>query len=71
MSQIIVAQNSNGIVLAAENRAVQLDAEGKEVPYQVNRLLPVATHVALLTSGAVEGIEEKIASSIHKILFHK
>ena len=56
MSQIIVAQDNNGIVLAAENRAVQLDAEGKEIPYRVNRLLPIATHVALLTSGAAEGI---------------
>ena len=57
MSQIIVAQNNNGIVVAAENRAVQLDAEGKEISYQANRLQPMTTHVALLTSGAAEGIE--------------
>jgi hypothetical protein len=31
ISQIIAAQNNNGIVLAAENRAIQLDAAGEEV----------------------------------------
>jgi hypothetical protein len=57
MSQIIVAQNSNGIVLAAENRAVQLDEKGKEILLQVNRLLPLTSHCALLTAGAAEGVE--------------
>ena len=57
MSQIIVAQNTQGIVLAAENRAIQLDGEGREVPYQVNRLLPLTSHSALLTAGAPEGAE--------------
>jgi hypothetical protein len=31
MSQIIVAQNIHGIVLAAENSAIQLNGEGKEI----------------------------------------
>ena len=57
MSQIIVAQNIHGIVLAAENRAVQLDEEGKEIFLQVNCLLPFTSHCALLTTGAAEGIE--------------
>jgi hypothetical protein len=57
MSQIIVAQNRNGIVLAAENRAVQLDEKGEEILLQVNRLLPLTSHCALLTAGAAEGIE--------------
>ena len=57
MSQIIVAQNTQGIVLAAENLAIQLNGEGKEIPYQVNRLLPLTSHSALLTSGASEGTE--------------
>jgi len=57
MSQIIVAQNSNGIVLASENRAVQLDAGGQEISLQVNRLLPLTSHSALLTAGAAEGVE--------------
>jgi hypothetical protein len=57
MSQIIVAQNSNGIVLAAENRAIQLDERGQEISFQVNRLLPLTSHTALLTGGAAEGVE--------------
>ncbi len=57
MSQIIVAQNINGIVLASENRAVQLDEEGREVSFQSNRMLQLTSHCALLTAGAAEGIE--------------
>jgi hypothetical protein len=57
MSQIIVAQNVHGIVLAAEDRAVQLDETGKEIPLQVNRLLPLSSHCALVTAGAAEGVE--------------
>jgi len=57
MSQIIVAQNVHGIILAAENRAIQLDEMGKEIPLQVNRLLPLSSHCALVTAGAAEGVE--------------
>ena len=55
MSQIIVAQNVHGIVLAAENRAIQLDEKGNEISLQINRLLPLTSHCALLISGAAEG----------------
>ena len=57
MSQVIVAQNSHGIVLAAENRAIQLDGGGQEISLQVNRLLPLTSQSALLTAGAAEGVE--------------
>lgn len=57
MSQIIVAQNVRGIVLAAENRAIQLDEEGRELSLELNRLLPLTSHCALLTAGAAEGTE--------------
>jgi hypothetical protein len=57
MSQIIAAKNIHGIVLAAENRALQLDESGNEISFQVNRLLPLTTHCALLTAGAAEGAE--------------
>jgi hypothetical protein len=55
MSQIIVAQNVNGIVLAGENRAIQLDEKGNEISLQINRLLPLTPHCALLISGSAEG----------------
>jgi hypothetical protein len=55
MSQIIVAQNVHGIVMAGENRAIQLDEKGNEISFQINRLLPLTSHCALLISGAPEG----------------
>jgi hypothetical protein len=57
MSQIVVTQNIHGIILAAENRALQLDESGKEISLPVNRLLPLTSHCALLTAGAAEGTE--------------
>jgi len=57
MSQIIVAQNKQGIVLAAENRAVHLDDSGKEISLQMKRLVPITSHCAMLTAGAPEGNE--------------
>jgi len=55
MSQIIVAQNVHGIVLASENRAIQLDENGNEISLQINCLLPLTSHCALLISGSAEG----------------
>jgi hypothetical protein len=55
MSQIIVAQNVHGIVLAGENRAIQLDEKGNEISLQINRLLPLTPLCALLISGSAEG----------------
>ncbi len=57
MSQIIVARNVHGIVLAAEDRGVQLNEKGEEVPLQVHRLLPLTTHTALVAIGAADGID--------------
>jgi hypothetical protein len=57
MPQIVVAQNIHGIVLAAENSAVQLNEEGEEISLKINRLLPLTSHCALLTAGAPEGVE--------------
>ena len=56
MAQIIAARTIDGVVLAAENWALQLDEEGRETAFQVNRLLPLTSHCALLTAGAAEGI---------------
>jgi len=55
MSQIIVAQNVHGIVLAGENRAIQLDENGNEISLQINRLIPLTSYCALLVSGSAEG----------------
>ena len=55
MSQVMVAQNGDGIVMACENRAIQLDEKGYEIPLQIDRLLPLTPHCALLISGSAEG----------------
>jgi len=57
MSQIVVAQNLHGIVLAAENRGIQLDEKGQEVPLQIHRLLPLTKHTALIAAGAPDGVD--------------
>ena len=57
MEQIVVAQNSQGIVLAAENRAIQVDEKGQEITLQVNRLLQLTSYGALITVGSAEGVE--------------
>src|SRR4030065_776234 len=57
MSQVIVAQNIHGIVLAGENRAIQLDEKGNEISFSINRLPPLTPHCALLTAGSAEGTE--------------
>ena len=57
MSQIIVAQNMYGIVLAAENRAVQLNEGWNEVELRMDRLFPLTSDCALLIAGAAEGVE--------------
>ena len=55
MSQIIVAQNLDGIVMACENRAIHLDEKGNEISLQINRLLPLTPYSALFISGSAEG----------------
>jgi hypothetical protein len=56
MPQILVAENIHGIILAAENRAVELNEKGEEVSLPVNRLVPLSSHCALVAGGAAEGI---------------
>ena len=57
MPQLIVAQSAEGIVLVAENRAVQINEKGEEVSLQVNPLIQLPPRAALLVAGAVEGVD--------------
>ena len=57
MCQLIVAQNADGIVLAAENRAIQIKDKGEEVSLRVNRLIQLSSQTALLVAGAPDGID--------------
>ena len=57
MSQIIVAQSLQGIILAADRRAVQVNEKGEEVFLSMDRLIPLSPVGALIAAGAVEGVE--------------
>lgn len=57
MSQLISCQNANGIVLAADSKAVFFDPGGKMSYLKVERLVPLSQHTAVLTGGAAEGAE--------------
>ncbi len=57
MSQIVVVRSSGGIILASENRAVQLNDKAEEISLEVKRLIPLFPQSALLTAGGPEGIE--------------
>lgn len=61
MSQIVVVRSSQGIILACENRAIQLNERGEEVSLEVKRLIPLSSQSALLTAGAPEGIAMAIS----------
>lgn len=57
MSQLMVARSVHGIILAVENRAIQLNERGEEVSLEMKRLVPLSSQSALLTSGAPDGIQ--------------
>jgi len=57
MSQLIVCQNSQGIIIAADSKAVAMDISGKVVHLTVNRMLQIGPHAAILTGGAAEGMD--------------
>ena len=57
MSEIIVAQNRYGIVLAAEKRAVQMGEGEKEVELHLDRLFPLTNDCGLIAAGAAEGVD--------------
>lgn len=61
MSQIVVAKTRDGIILAAENRGVQLDPDGEEISLQLKRIVPLTSQGALVAAGAAEGVEMGMA----------
>jgi hypothetical protein len=55
MSQLIVCRNQNGIVLAADSKALDFDAAGHVHEYTVERLVQLNETTAVLAGGAVAG----------------
>lgn len=55
MSQLIAVKNTNGIVVAADSKALDSDTNGNMAEYSINRLIKLSDHTAILTGGAVAG----------------
>lgn len=55
MSQLIACKNEKGIVLATDSKAIDFDSGGNMVDHQVDRLIQLTQHTAILTGGAAEG----------------
>jgi hypothetical protein len=55
MSQLIAVKNTNGIVLAADSKALDSDPVGNITEYSINRLIKLSDHTAILAGGAVAG----------------
>jgi len=56
MSQLIACQNANGIVLAADGKAIDFDPHGEMIDLKVERLVQISQHTAILTGGAADGV---------------
>jgi hypothetical protein len=55
MSQLIAVKNTNGIVLAADSKALDSDPVGNITEYSIKRLIKLSDHTAILAGGAVAG----------------
>jgi hypothetical protein len=55
MSQLIAVKNTNGIVVAADSKALDSDTYGNITEYSINRLIKLSDHTAILAGGAVAG----------------
>ena len=55
MSQLIAVKNANGIVVAADSKALDSDTFGNITEYSINRLIKLSDHTAILAGGAVAG----------------
>ncbi|MGA9534360.1 MAG: hypothetical protein WBR24_00495 [Desulfobacterales bacterium] len=55
MSQLIAVKNANGIVVAADSKALDSDTSGNITEYSINRLIKLSDRTAILAGGAGAG----------------
>ena len=55
MSQLIAVKNANGIVVAADSKALDSDTTGNITEYSINRLIKLSDRTAILAGGAGAG----------------
>jgi hypothetical protein len=66
MSQLIACRNENGLVLAADSKAIDFDPSGKMIDIKVDRLIQLTQHTAILAGGAAEG--EKMCHALKQFV---
>jgi hypothetical protein len=57
MSQLIAYRSIEGIVLAADSKAVEFDFSGRPVEQEIQRLFQLSEHTAILVGGAAKAAE--------------
>ena len=55
MSQLIAVKNANGIVVAADSKALDSDTSGNITEYSINRLINLSDRTAILSGGGLAG----------------
>ena len=55
MSQIIACKTKNGIILATDSKAVEMDIRGNLDEYSIKRLFQLTPHCAIIAGGAMQG----------------
>lgn len=55
MSQLIACKSKDGIVLGADGKAIDVDANGNLIELKVDRLHQLSDHTAILNGGAASG----------------
>jgi hypothetical protein len=56
MSQVIACKNKNGIVLAVDSKAMDVNASGQIRELMVTRMVQLSRNAAILAGGAAEGV---------------
>ena len=55
MSQIIACKSEEGIILAADSKAIEIDLQGNWTEHRLKRLIQLTPYTAILTGGAMQG----------------
>jgi hypothetical protein len=57
MAQMIACQNVNGVVLASDGKVIDFDQDGRMRQVEVDSLVQLGEHAAILAGGAPEAVE--------------
>ncbi len=69
MSQLIACKSKDGLVLAADGKAVDVDDNGNLIELKVDRLHELSEHSAILNGGAASG--ESMCLALRRFLYQE